>query len=257
MRRFENEARASARLTHRNIGRIYDYGVLGGEGAYLVMELIEGTTWRKELKRLTAFPADLAVARMDALLSGVEAAHRAGIVHRDLKPENILIGVDEAGEAIKIVDFGLAKVIRSESEETASMTAPRTVLGTLGYMAPEQLMGGTVDERTDIFTLGVIAAEAVTGSRPFQLATYEAALSAMLSESYRLPGESDAVARLNGVLKRSMAKDRERRYGSVAQFREELLPALAEFPALPTEGLPDAGCDITRSIHSKVFEKGV
>src|SRR5262249_8233617 len=150
-------------LVHPNIVAIHDYGTLSADGAYLVMERVPGCTWRSELEKRQVLGPQTAAQWFDQLLRGLEAAHVAGIVHRDLKPENVLVSQDQ----IKILDFGIAKMGRAEDSGSYSLTLPGTVLGTLGYMAPEQLMGRGSDERSDLFSAGVMAVEAITGRRLF------------------------------------------------------------------------------------------
>jgi succinate dehydrogenase hydrophobic anchor subunit len=247
LRRFRREARATATLAHANVVAIYDYGTVGAQGAYLVMERVPGTTWRFELDSRGALAPGVAARWFDQLLSGLEAAHDAGIVHRDLKPENVLVN----GDQIKIVDFGLAKMRQVDDADTQSVTMAGTVLGTVGYMAPEQLMGRGTDERSDLFSAGVMAFEAVTGHRVFQ-GTHAEVLAAMLREDVNLPGGGPAVQRLNDVLRKSMAAQSEARYATAGAMRVELTSALA---ACPPIGIPrtrspqaDLGQTDTRSM---------
>jgi eukaryotic-like serine/threonine-protein kinase len=166
LRRFEREARASARLNHPNIAAIHDYGRTAGDGAYLVMELIDGVTLRQELRRVDHLPASVAADLFNQLLEGVKAAHAAGIIHRDLKPENVLIAQREhTGKVVKIVDFGLAKLRIVDASDPNTLTIPGVVMGTISYMSPEQLTAEEVDERSDIFSLAVMLVEILTGSR--------------------------------------------------------------------------------------------
>lgn len=227
LRRFEREARASAKLNHPNIVAVYDYGRTAAEGAYLVMELVPGVTLREELKRAGRLPPQLAADWFNQLLEGVKAAHEAGIIHRDLKPENVLIAAREYSRTlIKIVDFGLAKLRLLDIADPNSLTAPGTVMGTISYMSPEQLSGEEVDERSDIFSLGVMVVEALTGSRPFSGKTYTELLTSILHRSYHLKGSEKEVARLDQVLQKCLAKDREQRYAKIAELQQELIPAI-------------------------------
>src|SRR5439155_11558861 len=152
LRRFEREARAAARIDHRNITRVHDYGAVGSGGAYLIMELVAGRTWRTELRRSGVIAPARASEWFRQLLEGVQFAHTLGIVHRDLKPENVMIvATPSGGDELKIMDFGLAKLLDSGTGVTETVTAAGMAMGTLGYMAPEVLTGGAVDERADIF----------------------------------------------------------------------------------------------------------
>jgi serine/threonine-protein kinase len=169
----------------------------------------------------------------EQVLEGVKAAHTAGVIHRDLKPENILIEECSGGARIKILDFGLAKVAAEEAGETR-LTASGIVVGTFGYMAPEQIIGGHVDERSDIFALGIMAAEALTGERPFKGATYEEMLVATFRGGARLRGNSREVRALDAILQRCLATDPSGRYQSVAELQRDLIPALRTCPLIET-----------------------
>jgi serine/threonine protein kinase len=186
--RFEREAQAVAALSHPNILAIHDFGVEGGR-AYAATELLEGQTLRDRL-RDGALPVRKAVEIAIGVARGIAAAHGRGIVHRDLKPENLFITHDGV---VKILDFGLAKssspgptssAESSHAEETrlAAATTPGTVMGTVGYMAPEQVRGHEVDARADIFALGVVLYEMLEGRRPFERETAAETMTAILKE---------------------------------------------------------------------------
>jgi serine/threonine protein kinase len=240
LRRFEREARASARLNHPNIIAVHDYGRAGAEGAYLVMELVAGVTLRDELKSAGRLASAAAAEWFAQILIGIQAAHEAGVIHRDLKPENILLTGQVGGRReIKILDFGLAKLRRlnvNDSESAAGqgdLTTPGTVMGTFGYMSPEQLLGEEADERSDIFALGVMVVEALTGRRPFEGRTHAELLTAILQKPFHLPGETPPLQRLGAALQKCLAKDRQYRYASVAKMRDELIPAINACSSLP------------------------
>jgi RIO-like serine/threonine protein kinase len=229
LRRFEREARASARLNHPNIITVYDYGVTGAEGAYLVMEMVKGFNMRTAIENEQVIAPAVAAEWFDQVLEGMQAAHKSGIVHRDLKPENILISKTgrESG-AIKILDFGLAKVLQLDLSDQKTMTARGTVLGTFGYMSPEQLSGEDVDERSDIFAIGVMVVEALTGRRPFSGKTYAELLRSVVHEPFHFADDSSEGRRLNGVLQKCLAKKREDRFASVAELQRVLIPAIRD-----------------------------
>jgi eukaryotic-like serine/threonine-protein kinase len=229
LRRFRREAQAAARLNHPNVVSIFDFGPLEGQGAYLVMEQVGGVTLRAELKRRGVLPPSVAAQWFAPLLEGLGAAHAEGIIHRDLKPENVM-GHEEPGGrlAVKILDFGLAKLLVSEIPATVTPTVTRegVVLGTLGYMSPEQLQARETDARTDIFAVGVMLVEALTGRRPFD-GENEGDLSRTLPLERRLvAGSSPAADALEALLRKCLARAPGDRYASAAQLRDDLVPAL-------------------------------
>jgi serine/threonine protein kinase/Tol biopolymer transport system component len=184
LRRFEQEARAAAALNHPNILAVFDIGT-HDDSPYLVTELLEGETLRERMQS-RALSARKAVDYAQQIARGLVAAHDKGILHRDLKPENIFI---TSNGQVKILDFGLAKLIRpegsgstSDSPTLASGTAAGIVLGTVGYMSPEQVRGLAVDARSDLFSLGTILYEMVSGRRAFGGDTPADTMSAILRE---------------------------------------------------------------------------
>lgn len=244
LRRFEREARASARLSHPNIITIYDYGAVSGQGGYLVMERLHGTTLRDELKRRGAIDPQTAADWFDQVSEAMKTAHAAGVIHRDLKPENILITGSEGRRAVKVLDFGLAKLREQEIAASLSITEPGMVLGTFGYTSPEQLSGGEVDERSDVFSIGVMVAEALTGKRPFRGKTFSELLSSMLNDRFTLPEQTAAARRLEAALQRCLATEPAARFASVAAMQAELIPAIRQAdlhrPAAPQPTDSDA-----------------
>ena len=246
LRRFEREARAAAKIDHPNITRVHDYGTVGSGGAFLIMELVAGRTWRAELQRAGVIDPSRAADWFRQLLDGLQFAHAMGIVHRDLKPENVMIisptcravaaeqqrrkPADEPraeAEVVKIMDFGLAKLLESGTAATETVSAAGMVMGTIGYMAPEMLTGGLVDERADIFAIGVMVVETLTGGRPFTGQTPEQVLASLLRDEYHLCGESPEIRTLDAIVQRCLAKDPRDRYGSTAELARDLVPALA------------------------------
>ena len=227
LRRFEREARAAAKIEHRHITRVHDYGTIGSGGAYLIMELVAGCTWREQLKRAGVIAPLRAAEWFRQLLDGLQFAHQLGVVHRDLKPENVMIvetadGTDE----LKIMDFGLAKVLGG-TEVSESLTQAGAVMGTFGYIAPEVFAGGSVDERADLFAIGVMMVETLFGARPFDGQTPHEIITSLLHSDYHLPGESPEIRALDRVVQRCLAKDPRDRYGSASEAASELIPTLA------------------------------
>lgn len=248
LRRFEREAKAAAMLNHINIVAIHDFGMIGQDGAYLVMERVYGSSWREELEHRGALLPATAADWFGQLLRGLKAAHQAGVAHRDLKPENVLVVRQEADrELIKILDFGLAKMRLFESGQTQSVTLAGGILGTLGYMSPEQLSGAESDERSDIFSVGVMAFEAVTGRRPFEGRSYAEVLTAMSRSPVHLPGGGPEVAELNRIIAGCLASDPVKRFGTVSEMETLLVSALRACPAIAADR-SQAGHVPTRSL---------
>jgi serine/threonine-protein kinase len=232
LRRFEREARTMARLRHPGIVAVHDFGRIGSEGAYLVMELLDGTTLRVELDRLHGPAAPPQVAEWFApIFDAVAAAHGAGVVHRDLKPENVFV---TSGGGVKVLDFGLARLI--QPDEASSVTVPGVLLGTLGYIAPEQFEGKEADPRADVFSLGVMVVEAVTGELPFHGRTVAELAASVMCDDIQLLGDDPAVKALDAVIGLCLARDRRRRFGSVTSMAAVLLPALRRCPRLAPRG---------------------
>jgi len=184
LRRIEQEARAAGALSHPNILAIFDVGVHNG-APYIVSELLEGETLRERLQR-GSLPRRRAIEHATQIAYGLAAAHEKGIVHRDLKPENVFLTEDGR---VKILDFGLAKrdsAFELFEGDTQSMdplrTAPGSLLGTVGYMSPEQVRGQPADSRSDIFALGAILHEMLTGARAFRGDSPVETMNAILKE---------------------------------------------------------------------------
>lgn len=221
--RFEQEARAASALNHPNIIALYDIGS-EGPALYIAMELVEGSTLR-DLLLSGLLPArrmlDLAVQ----VAGGLAKAHDSGIVHRDLKPENVMVSKD--GYA-KILDFGLAKLMESSGEQDISNlpTATRTgmVMGTAGYMSPEQASGRRVDFRSDQFSFGTILYEMATGRRAFQRNTSAETLAAIIRDEPEpiAPSDGRVPAPLRWIIERCLAKEPEERYASTRDLARDL-----------------------------------
>jgi tRNA A-37 threonylcarbamoyl transferase component Bud32 len=169
--RFRREAQIVAKLQHPGIVSVFDYGTFLDGAAFLVMELVRGEDLRLVLRRDGPMPSPRALPLLGAMCAAVHAAHRDGVLHRDLKPENILLVDSSTGDApVKVLDFGVAKLVTDRASDVTALgtlTGAGVVIGTPAYMAPEQLRSQPVDARTDVFSLGVIAYEMLTGDLPF------------------------------------------------------------------------------------------
>ncbi|HET9794385.1 MAG TPA: protein kinase [Thermoanaerobaculia bacterium] len=250
MRRFEEEARMASRLNHPNIVTIHDIGNEGGI-AFIAMELVEGESIRERISR-GAFPPAESAAIAAQIAAGLARAHAAGIVHRDLKPENVMIA---PGGLVKILDFGLARIEAERVTSTPSSAPTRTsptgagaILGTVGYMSPEQARGAPTDARTDLFAFGALLYEMLAGRPAFPGGTV-AALSAILA-----PGPPDLSGIPDGtppglarIVRRCLEKDPERRLSSAHDLSLQLRDLAV--PAAPTLR--------TRSSASRVRRKAI
>jgi eukaryotic-like serine/threonine-protein kinase len=236
LRRFEQEARAAAALNHPNILAVYQFGTYEG-APYLVSELLEGSTLRDQLLR-GPLPIRKAVEYGIQTAHGLAAAHEKGIVHRDLKPENLFLTKDGR---IKILDFGLAKLIQNpHASEPGTPTLSEgteagVVLGTVGYMSPEQVRGHAADDRADLFALGAILYEMLTGKRAFHKPTSAETMSAILNEepppiSQIVPTIPPALQR---VVQRCLEKSPAQRFHSASDLAFAL-EALSDTGSSPT-----------------------
>ncbi len=221
LRRFEQEARTIAALNHPNILAIHDIGTYDGS-PFLVSELLEGETLRSKLEA-GPLPARRAIEYALGIAHGLAAAHEKGIVHRDLKPENIFITRDGR---VKVLDFGLAKLLRPEENNgvevtlTSPATLPGMVMGTVGYMSPEQVRGESGDTRSDIFSFGAVLVEMLTGKRAFKRDTTAETMTAILREE---PAEMNdpgwqGPAGLQRIAGRCLEKHVERRFQSASDL---------------------------------------
>ncbi|MEW6733839.1 MAG: protein kinase [Acidobacteriota bacterium] len=165
--RFDREANVVAQIQHPNAVTIHEYGSLNTGGGYFAMEFIEGMSLRDLLKNSRTLPLDQALSITKQIASAVSAAHKVGVIHRDLKPENVMLPASATGY-VKVTDFGLAKLKEGVGQSKANLTSAGEVMGTPCYMSPEQCLGTGVDERTDIYALGIILFEMLAGKPPFE-----------------------------------------------------------------------------------------
>ena len=220
--RFEREARTVAALNHPHICTLYDIGQEGGTN-FLVMEYLEGETLDERLAR-GPLPLGDAVQQTLVILSALEAVHRRGLIHRDLKPANLFLTT----HGLKLLDFGLARPIAPAlSATTAKMTQAGTVLGTPQYLAPESLHGQPVDARADLFAVGTLLYEMLTGQPPFRADSLAALLHAVAHDRPPALTGSAAIAAVDRVIHRAMAKRPDDRYQSADAMSQHLRDVLA------------------------------
>lgn len=243
--RFRREARSAALLRHPNIVQIYDYGI-SDFGPYIVMEFIRGSSLREMMKK-GPLPIDRAVELMGQICSAISTAHAAGIIHRDLKPDNILTDEQSNGSiSAKVLDFGIAKIREAQQVEEADINLTgANIIGSPAYMSPEQCQGLTLDARSDIYSLGIMLYEMLTGSTPFGRHAPAAMLMHHVSSQPTRPSElrgeiSDAM---ESVLAQAMAKDREMRFASANQFAESLRSAIENPSMFQTQKTGDSTLD--------------
>jgi predicted ATPase len=234
--RFEQEARSASALNHPNIVTIYELGQ-DGSSHYIAMELVEGRTLR-ELLGSGSLPMRKVIEIAAQIADGLTKAHEAGITHRDLKPENLMVSEDGF---VKILDFGLAKVTLPSGERpgiqstTTSLSDSGLIMGTVGYMSPEQVGGRALDFRSDQFSFGAVLYEMVTGRRAFWRATGAETLVAILREKTEPMGvqNRDAPAPLCWAIERCLAKEPEKRYVTTRDLARELAAIRDRFSEKP------------------------
>jgi len=241
--RFEQEARSACALNHPNIVTIYELGHLNGT-RYIAMELLTGATLR-ELLDTGPIPFRKAIAFAAQIADALAKAHAIGIVHRDLKPENLMVSGDATA---KILDFGLAKLLGSKdtpgSEASTTLTEQGTVVGTVGYMSPEQATGGEVDFRSDQFSFGSVLYEMVTGLPAFRKKTRAETIAAILRDEPERLGSRmlQAPPPFLWIVERCLAKDPKERYGSTHDLARDLAAVrdrLADASTRPSESRPN------------------
>lgn len=210
--RFRREARVAAMLHHPNVITIHDFGEIDDEKApaFIVMEFVRGTPLRDLLATERRFPVERGLRMMRGICAGVGAAHRQGVVHRDLKPENILVVApddDYEFESVRVVDFGLAKLLADG--DSAQQGA---VVGTPFYMSPEQCMGEPLDTRSDVYSLGAMFYELISGKRPFGAETVSGVISKHLYDAPPpLPASLGIPRRVSAAIMQALAKDPDER----------------------------------------------
>ena len=224
--RFQREARAVARLKDPGLVAVYDQGI-DGQHPFLVMELVEGGTLRELLRERGPMPPHAAAAVLGPVLGGLAVAHRAGLVHRDVKPENVLISDD--GE-VKIADFGLVRAVAE-----AKITSTSVILGTAAYLSPEQVGTGDAGPRSDVYAVGILTYELLTGCTPFTGDTALAVAYQRMDNDVAPPSTviGGVPPQFDELVLKATARDPAERYADAAAMGEELDAIVDEL------GLPD------------------
>ncbi|HJZ83672.1 MAG TPA: serine/threonine-protein kinase, partial [Polyangia bacterium] len=220
VKRFEREAAVMSQLSHPNLVSVIDYGVHQG-APYLVMEFHTGALLG-DLIAEGPISCQRAVSITRQILSGMRHAHLAGVVHRDLKPDNILLLGGVEGDFVKILDFGLAKIVRGDGEDSTQLTNAGFALGTPGYMSPEQASGGRIDHRTDIYSVGIMLFEMVVGRKPFRAESPLVLLRMQMDDPPPRPRQAAPMAgislELEAAILRSLEKPPAKRYQDAGEF---------------------------------------
>jgi serine/threonine protein kinase len=232
LQRFRQEAQAVNLIRHPNIVDIYEFGELMDGRPYFVMEWLEGFDLDFAIRQRGAMPFSEVLAMMEDLCAALSAAHRRGVVHRDLKASNIIAVATGSWYTFKLVDFGIAKLLDASEEAQSDITVTGSRVGTPTHMAPEQILGKTVDGRTDIYAVGVLLYQLLTGQLPFDGATAAEIEEKHLHARSLPPSEVAAVpAAIDAVISRCLEKDPERRYQSVDDLLADLRRAREAEPA--------------------------
>src|SRR5712692_114018 len=243
--RFVREAQAVARLNHPNIVQVYDFGE-EGDIAYLVMEFIKGKELKNFFDANERFDLKEVVRIMSELCEALDFAHNAGIVHRDIKPANVML---DSQARTKLTDFGVARV--QDSDKTSvERTQAGTMVGTPAYMSPEQITGGTIDKRTDVFSAGIILYQFLTGEKPFTGSGAWTIAKKIIQEEPPLPSSinTSVTPLFDAVVNRALAKDPEQRYQSARDLAIGLRKAL--------DGKADADDDSDRTVVGPITAPG-
>lgn len=228
--RFRREAKAESQVQHPSIVEVYDFGTLEDGRMYYVMERLKGATLAEHLEEHKRLSLEETLTIIGPVMGGLAKAHKAGVIHRDLKPDNILLLAGHSQDFVKILDFGIAKVPSAVGHVT------QTIMGTPRYMPPEQIMQKDMDGRVDIFALGVILFECLSGQPPIQATTAMEYMVKNCSEPPRELGQilTDAPPRLSALLKKTMAKDPNDRPASMFDVLNDLRSVATEAGWLST-----------------------
>jgi hypothetical protein len=248
--RFGREARAAAKLSHPNVVLVHDV-FSEGDRYFIAMERLQGASLADYVDE-GGMPQEAALHVLVQILDAVHAAHEQGIVHRDIKPDNIFVLPDGR---VKVTDFGIAKVM--DSSANAAMTQIGTMIGTPGYMAPEQVMGAPVDRRADVFSVGVVGYELLSGTDPFAAESTTATLYRIVHEDCAPLGAYGVSEVLGAIVGRALAKDPEGRYQSAAEMASDLRQGVFTASSAVSHGVAPGANPGTHGPHKSGGRTGV
>lgn len=228
MKRFEQEVKAASGLTHPNLAAVYDHGRTKSGAPFLVMDYVQGENLAEILNNEGALAPERALGIFIQVADALAHAHRKGVIHRDIKPSNIIVTGRERGvDFVKIVDFGIAKIMPSPNSNTNKITQTAQVLGSPAYMSPEQCLGQPLDARSDIYSLGCVMYETVTGSPPFIADNAVQMIVKQISDPVALANvlasDSRVMKGLGTIIERAVSKQPDRRYQSMNEIKTELM----------------------------------
>lgn len=227
--RFKQEAQAAIALDHANVIKVYHFGITGGDDSkpYIVMDYIEGESLSERIKRDKRLPVKEVLQIFTQVCSALDHAHKKGVIHRDLKPSNIMLLHKSEGEVnTKLVDFGIAKLLPQEGEQAHRLTQTGDIFGSPMYMSPEQCMGRAVDKRSDVYALGCVLYESLSGMPPHMGGNVFETFHKHISEipaSLNIPGiDKYLLQRLDAIVFRALEKDPDKRYQTMADFEADV-----------------------------------
>lgn len=228
LERFQQESKAAASLTHPNVVTVYDFGMSQQGQAFFVMDCLEGTTLEELLEKRRRVPVDRAVNIFKQICDGLESAHKKGIIHRDLKPPNIaLIPQEDGTDLVKILDFGVAKLLPKSDQQALRLTQTGEVFGSPLYMSPEQCLGKKLDARSDIYALGCLMYETLTGSPAVIADSFLEALNKHVGEAPKAFKETapslNIPESVEEIVFKCLEKDPDNRFQTVGEVRDALV----------------------------------
>lgn len=240
IRRFQREAKIAARIDHRNCLGLLDFGI-DNDRPYLVMPFVDGRTLSEFIKQERSIAPLTAIELFIQICEGLDAAHRMGVVHRDIKPSNVVLLESPVGITVKILDFGIAKLREPDGQSGATMTTTGELLGSPRYMSPEQCEGQPADERSDIYSLGILMYETLTGEPPFRDENVFAIIEKHRKEDPAplfLSGINNKIAKqLEAIVFKCLAKDPAHRYQVISHLQIDLNNVSRQLQGLPAKGV--------------------